>query len=280
VWLPWNDATLLALAALVVAWRARGWLRATAQELALVLGLYALWRLAGELADRHADGALGNARALVRVQEWLHLPNELGLQHQIIDHPAVVQFANGYYAIAHVPAVVAVLVWLFFRHRDRYSWVRNTLAGFTAVSLLLHFIPMAPPRLLPESGFVDTALLYDQSVYGSPAAHGLSNQVAAIPSVHMGWAILVACAAIVGTTSRWRWLVLLHPVLTLWAIVATGNHWWLDSISAAALLAVVVVAVQRATACWWPTPDHERTARGATWPTWSPPSSSPSSSRR
>jgi hypothetical protein len=243
MWLPWTDATLLALAALVVARRARGWLRPTAQELALVLGLYALWRLAGDLADRHDGGALDNARALFRLQQWLHLPNELTFQQQIIDHPAIVQFANGYYAIAHVPAVVAVLVWLFFRHRDRYAWVRNTLAGFTAVSLLLHFIPMAPPRLLPELGFVDTGLLYDQSVYGPVGAQGLSNQVAAIPSVHMGWALLVACAAIAGTSSRWRWLVLLHPLLTLWAIVATGNHWWLDAVAAAALLALVVAVV-------------------------------------
>jgi hypothetical protein len=250
MWLPWNHAAVLALLAATVGWRARGWLRATAHELALVLGLYSLWRLAGALADRHADGALENARALFRFQQWLQLPNELTVQQQVLDNPLVIQALNGYYAIAHVPGIALVLVWLFFRHRDRYSWVRNALALVTAACLLLHFIPLAPPRLLPELGFVDTAARYEQSVYGSVGADGLSNQVAAIPSVHMAWALLVAWGAVAATRSRWRWLTVAHPALTLWAIVATGNHWWLDAVSAAALLAVVVLVVTRAEA-WW-----------------------------
>jgi hypothetical protein len=250
MWLPWTEAAVLAVVALAVTWRARGWLRAAAQELSLVLGLYALWRLAGDLADHQRHGAAENARALVRFQQWLHLPNELTVQRQIIGHPLLVQFLNGYYAIAHVPAVVAVLVWLFFRHRDRYGWVRNALAATTAICLFLHFIPMAPPRLLPELGFVDTGLLYDQSVYGAPGADGLSNQVAAIPSVHVAWALLVACAVVLGTSSRWRWLVLLHPVLTVWAVVATGNHWWLDAVTAAMLLAAVIPLVLVTEGAW------------------------------
>jgi hypothetical protein len=250
MWLPWTDAAALALVALVVAWRARGWLRATAQELALVLGLYALWRVAGALADHQRHGAADNARALFHFQQWLHLPNELTLQRQVIDHPLVVQFLNGYYALAHVPAVIAVLVWLFFRHRDRYSWVRNTLAAVTAVCLMLHFIPMAPPRLLPELGFVDTGLRYHQSVYGAPGADGLSNQVAAIPSIHVAWALLVACAVLAATRSRWRWLVIIHPALTTWAVVATGNHWWLDGVSAAFLLAALIPVVRWVEVAW------------------------------
>lgn len=244
MWLLWNHAALFAVLALAISWRARGWLRATTHELALVLSLYSVWRLAGELADRHADGAIENARALFRFQQSLQLPSELTVQQQVLDHPLVVQALNGYYAVAHVPGVVLVLVWLFFRHRDQYSWVRNALALVTAACLFLHFIPLAPPRLLPDLGFVDTGVLYGQSVYGSVGAHGLSNQVAAIPSVHMAWALLVAWGALAATRSRWRWLVVAHPVLTLWAIVATGNHWWLDAVSAAALLAVAVLVLR------------------------------------
>jgi hypothetical protein len=190
MWLPWNYAAVLTVVVAAVAWRARGWRRATAQELALVLGLYTLWRFAGALALRKVHGAEDHARALWHLEQWLHLPSELTVQRQVIHHPLVVQFLNGYYAIVHVPAMVAVLVWLFFWHRDRYAWVRNTLALLTATCLLLHFIPMAPPRLLPESGLVDTGLAYGQSVYGPGGAHGLSNQLAAIPSVHVGWALL------------------------------------------------------------------------------------------
>jgi len=242
MWLPWNYAAVLTVVVAAVAWRARGWRRATAQELALVLGLYTLWRFAGALALRKVHGAEDHARALWHLEQWLHLPSELTVQRQVIHHPLVVQFLNGYYAIVHVPAMVAVLVWLFFWHRDRYAWVRNTLALLTATCLLLHFIPMAPPRLLPESGLVDTGLAYGQSVYGPGGAHGLSNQLAAIPSVHVGWALLVALAALTVSRSRWRWLVVAHPALTMWAIVATGNHWWLDGVAAAALLPPVVWA--------------------------------------
>ena len=250
MWLPWSDAAVLMLVAAAVAWRARGWARATAQELALVLGLYALWQLAGDLASHQAHGAGANARALFHLEQWLHLPSELTVQQQIVGHPLVVQFLNGYYAVMHVPAIIGVLVWLFFRHRDRYSWVRNALALTTATCLFLHFVPMAPPRLLPDLGFVDTGLTYGQSVYGAADAHGLSNQVAAIPSVHVAWALLVALAAVTVSRSRWRWLVVAHPVLTTWAVVATANHWWLDGVAAAALLALVVPLVTSAEAAW------------------------------
>ena len=236
MWLPWNDAAVLAVVVATVAWFARGWLRAAAQELALVLSLYSLWRLAGLLASGQRHGAVNNALSLWHFEQWMHLPSELAVQHQAMHHPLLVQFLNGYYAIAHVPAIVAVLVWLFVWHRRRYAWVRNTLAVITAWCLLLHFIPMAPPRLVPRLGFIDTGLKYNQSVYGQPTAHGLSNQVAAIPSMHVAWALLVAVGVLYASRSRWRWLAVLHPVFTVWAITATGNHWWLDGVAAAVLL--------------------------------------------
>jgi hypothetical protein len=236
MWLPWNDAAVLAVVVATVAWFARGWLRASAQELALVLSLYSLWRLAGSLASGQRHGAVNNALSLWHVEQWMHLPSELAVQHQAMHHPLLVQFLNGYYAIAHVPAIVAVLVWLFVGHRRRYAWVRNTLAVITAWCLLLHFIPMAPPRLVPHLGFIDTGLKYNQSVYGQPTAHGLSNQVAAIPSMHVAWALLVAVGVLYASRSRWRWLAVLHPIFTVWAITATGNHWWLDGVAAAVLL--------------------------------------------
>ena len=245
MWLPWKDAALLAAVVAAIAWSARGWLRATAQELALVLGLYALWQFAGAVASGERHGAVNNARALVHVERWLHLPSELAVQHQAMHHPLLVQALNGYYAIAHVPAIIAVLIWLFVRHRERYSWVRNTLALVTAWCLLLHFIPMAPPRLVPGLGFIDTGLEYGQSGYGPATAHGLSDQVAAIPSMHVAWALLVALGALYASRSRWRWLVLAHPVVTVWAITATGNHWWLDGVAAAALLPPAIWAQDR-----------------------------------
>jgi len=97
-------------------------------------------------------------------------------------------------------------------------------------------------------GFVDTGELLGQSVYSSPAAQSMSNQFAAMPSLHVGWALAVAIAVIGATTSRWRWLWLIHPALTLLVVVVTGNHYWLDALVATALLGVVAAVLNAATA--------------------------------
>uniref|UniRef100_UPI001ABF7F72 phosphatase PAP2 family protein n=1 Tax=Streptomyces carpinensis TaxID=66369 RepID=UPI001ABF7F72 len=118
------------------------------------------------------------------------------------------------------------------------------LAAVTAAALVLHLtFPLAPPRMLAEAGLVDTARAFGPSVYGPPKTDHLSNQFAAMPSLHFGWALMVAIALIMATTSRRRWLWLLHPLLTLLVIVGTANHYWLDAIAAAALLALALAVI-------------------------------------
>jgi hypothetical protein len=124
---------------------------------------------------------------------------------------------------------------LFVRHRADYPKWRTTGAIFTGVSLAIQFIPVAPPRLLPQLGFIDAAALYHQSVYGSGGID-IAPQVAAMPSVHVGWAVFIALVVIRVSPSRWRWLVLIHPIVTVLVVVATANHWWLDGVVAVLLL--------------------------------------------
>jgi len=114
---------------------------------------------------------------------------------------------------------------------------------FTAAALLVQFIPVAPPRMLPGDGMIDTAVRYGQSVYGSVAGFN-ADQLSAMPSVHVGWALLAALVIIEVSRSRWRWLALAYPLLTMLAVVVTANHYWLDGIAAALLLALALV-VQR-----------------------------------
>jgi hypothetical protein len=106
--------------------------------------------------------------------------------------------------------------------------------------------------LYPELGFVDTAKVYGQSVYGT-IGHGLSDQMSAMPSIHVAWALIVAVGVILYSTSRWRGVVVLHPVLTVLAVTATANHWWMDGIVAAMIVAVVLAwqrLVAAASALW------------------------------
>jgi len=219
--------------------RIRGAVAPFAREIALVLGLYSLWRIAGQLSVVHTQGAERRGLDIWHLEQALHLPSELTLQRAVLPHAWLVQVANVYYAVVHVPALIAMLVWLFVRHRDRYPAVRNALALLTGACLLIQLVPVMPPRLVPSLGFVDTGHFYGQSVY-TQLGRGASDQLSAMPSVHVGWAVLVGLVVITASTSRWRWLVLAHPIATALVVVVTANHWWLDGIVAVGLLAAAV----------------------------------------
>ncbi|MGC0354280.1 hypothetical protein RKD25_001569 [Streptomyces sp. SAI-124] len=144
----------------------------------------------------------------------------------------------------HFPATVAFLVWLYLKRPAHYVWARRVLAAVTGAALVLHLVfPLAPPRMLAAAGLVDTAKVYGPSVYGPPQTDSLSNQFAAMPSLHFGWALMVAIGLIVATRSRWRRLWLLHPLVTLVVIVGTANHYWMDAVVATALLGIALAVV-------------------------------------
>jgi hypothetical protein len=208
---------------------------AAALEFAFVAALYSVWRMAKNLPLTQAEGAIERARTIVRVQEWLGLPSELTVQRFALDHEWLAQFAAAFYAVAHVPGIVIFLVWLYARHRDVYPHWRNALAIVTACCLFIRFVKVAPPRYLTDLGFVDVSELYGMSVYGE-AGTGVSAQFAAMPSLHVAWAAVVGFGALAASTSRWRWIGMVHFGLTLFAVTATAHHWWLDGIVALGLL--------------------------------------------
>jgi hypothetical protein len=253
VWLPWRDALKIAVVLVMAVAclrrvRRRGVVLAvaTAKEAVHCLVLYTIWQFTREHAITKVAGAHEHALWVWRLQRSLHLPSEAALQSALIDNELVMRSLNVYYGGVHVPAMGIVLVWLFFRHRHRYAKVRTTLALLTAGCLSVQMIPLAPPRFFPELGFVDAAILYNQSVYGTGGS-GISNQLAAMPSLHVGWSILVALAAVRISGSRWRWLVVLHPVVTVVSVTVTANHWWLDGVAAAIILGAAIL-VRRAAA--------------------------------
>jgi PAP2 superfamily len=214
-----------------------------AAESALLFGLYALWQFAGSFTVMGAAGAVPRGRWLWHAERVLLLPSEAAVQRPFLAHPVLVQAFNLYYDILHFPVLGACLIWLYAWHRESYPRVRTTVALFTLVSLLIQLIPVAPPRLLPGTGMVDTAVRYGQSVYSWHGGFD-ADEFSAMPSVHVGWALIVAIAVITVSRSRWRWLAAGYPALTLLVVVVTANHFWLDGI-VAALLVVLVLVVQR-----------------------------------
>ena len=214
------------------------------RELVLVAALWVAYSLGRLAADGHVAAAYANADRVWDFERALRLPSEAGVQDLLLPSPTLVHAANGYYALVHFPATAAFLIWLYVRRPTHYHLARNALAGLTAAALVIHALfPLAPPRMLAETGLVDTGHLYGPSVYGAPDTHSLANQYAAMPSLHVGWALLVAVTLIAVTRGRWRWLWLAHPAITILVVVATANHYWLDGIVAAALLGGVLWAI-------------------------------------
>jgi hypothetical protein len=242
-------AAATAIRAARLAGRSASWTlwSGVARESALLFGLYALWQFAGSFTVMSAAGAVPRARWLWHAERVLLLPSETSLQRPFLAHPVLVQACNLYYDVLHFPVLGACLIWLYARHRQSYPRVRTTVAVFTGASLLIQLIPVAPPRLLPGTGMVDTAVRYGQSVYSWHGGFD-ADEFSAMPSVHVGWALIVAIAVITVSRSRWRWLAAAYPLLTLLVVVVTANHFWLDGIVAALLVALVLV-VQR-TARW------------------------------
>ncbi|WP_439941145.1 phosphatase PAP2 family protein [Streptomyces sp. BBFR115] len=216
------------------------------RELLLVAGLFLVYKLGRQLAADHTGEAFHDADRVWRLERWAHLPGEGSVQSLLLHGDTLVHIANTYYATVHFPATAGLLVWLYLRRPEHYVWTRRVLAALTAAALVLHLtFPLAPPRMLGAAGLIDTARVYGPSVYGPPRTDHLSNQFAAMPSLHFGWALMVAIALIAATRSRWRLLWLLHPLFTLLVIVGTANHYWLDALVAAALLGLALAVVPR-----------------------------------
>ena len=204
-------------------------------EFALISALYAIWRVARKLPLAQDDGAIERARSIVDFQEAIFLPTELSLQQFILRNDWLGWPTTLYYAVLHVPALIAFLVWLFVFHRPHFAHWRNGLVFLTGMCLVIRFWRVAPPRFLADLGYEDLSERFGPSIYG-PVGTGVSDQFAAMPSIHVGWAAVVSLGIFAVSTSRWRWLFLLHMIITIIVVSASGNHWWLDGIVAIGLL--------------------------------------------
>ncbi len=250
--LSWQTAGGASVALLAAGYAARRLRRPSLgsflREAGILLALFALWQLVGRLSVMSTDHALDRAAWIHRTELRLGLPDEADWQRAVVPYPVVVKAANYYYASMHFAVMIAVLLWVFVRHRARYAWVRTTVVLTTAVCLAVQFIPVAPPRMLPGNGFVDVAAEYGQSVYGGAVGGAVggvvvADQLSAMPSVHVAWCVLVAVAVIAVSTSPLRWLVVVHPLLTVWVVVVTANHFWADGL-VGVLILVSALAVQ------------------------------------
>jgi len=231
---------------------------------AVFYGLYTLIRNVNGAA-LSVSRATDHAEDVVRAERTLHVFTEHGIQQFFLRHTWAVRGLDVWYGTAHFIVTVGVLLWLFHVQKDRYHKWRNVIFGTTFFALMGYLLyPLAPPRLLPEHyGFVDTLRtiggIWD---FNSKAVEDVSNQYAAMPSLHSGWAIWCALAIIPVLKHWWtRALITIYPATTITAIVATANHYWAD-VAGGILVFVLGYGFALAVERW----ERARAMRRAAWP--------------
>lgn len=216
-------------------------------EVTLVVVLFMAYFATRGLVSGRAADAFHNAHQLMELQNWLGISWELGFQSWVLQYDSVIWALNSIYVYTHMPALILFALWVFIWHHDRYPEVRNVFLGMLAVGLLVYtLIPLAPPRFFTSSGFVDTLAMFSSVDYHQDSIEMLYNPYAAMPSLHVGFAVFVGIGVISIGRKRRHWLIgILFPALMSLAVVGTGNHFVLDVVAGVALAFATWYAVPR-----------------------------------
>lgn len=227
-------------------------LRPRAQaELALLVLLFVIYSVGRLLGHPALPAATAHARDLLHIEALLHLDIERQANELLDSVPLLALMGSYWYALLHYLVTPTVLLWAYHARPLHYRRVRNALVIGSAIGLVgFTLIPMAPPRMLP--GYVDTlATTAQHGWWGSEASAprglgAMTNQLAAMPSLHVGWALW--CAWVVFTLTKKRWVriaAIAYPIGTAVVVVGTANHYVLDAVAGVAVMLIGIHAVGR-----------------------------------
>ncbi|NGN70093.1 phosphatase PAP2 family protein [Streptomyces sp. A7024] len=214
-------------------------------ELLLIAAVYALYSAGRLLATGSVAQAHEHGVRILDLEKALYLHAEEPLNRLFTTHAAIGVPADFAYATLHYLVTPAVLIWIWRRRHEHYRQLRSWLMGSTLIGLVgFVLLPTAPPRLLSdEHGFVDTMAQYSSyGWWGGEASAprglgGLTNQYAAMPSLHVGWALW--CGLVVWRHARSRTvrvLALAYPAMTALVVMGTANHYLLDAVAGVAVM--------------------------------------------
>jgi membrane-associated phospholipid phosphatase len=216
----------------------RGPLDAARQWL-LFAGAYYVYRIVRGIVDGHANTAYQHARDIVDLERGLHTFVEVDVQRWAVDNPFFIHVANWMYVNSHFLVTTTFLIWLYIARNHAYYFVRNMFLVAMVFALIGYVaFPAAPPRFLPEWGFQDTVA----DMFGNGASQTASvlyNPYAAVPSMHVAFALMIAVPAVQLVKHRFLKIVWsFYPLLVTFVVISTGNHFWID-----AALGAIVAAV-------------------------------------
>ena len=227
---------------LVTGHRLRWW-----KELLFTGAIYLFYESTRNLTKSGANVAYENALEIIRAQKWLRINWEYEVQQFFIDDRWVLVSSNYFYGAGYVVSTLFALIWLYRSRPDHYPFWRNTLAIGTLLGLVgFRFYPLMPPRLLDVHlgqvvyGFVDTLKEFPTLwSFDNSAMEKVSNQYAAMPSLHCGWAIWVMVSTFGLVRTRvMKVVVVLLPVTTIFVVVVTANHYLLDAVGGLVIMTI------------------------------------------
>jgi hypothetical protein len=200
----------------------------------------------GLVEGGRVDTAFSNADSLIAVERSLGIFWEVQLQSLIVGNLFLINLFNWVYIWGYLPVIGAIAIWLYLFRRGNFARYRNAFLISGAMGLVIFaLLPMAPPRFLPDAGFVDTVGLHAE-IYKSMQNPALVNQYAAMPSLHLGWMLLIGLAVFETAKVIWaRTLGLFMPVPMLASIILTGNHFILDAVAGVAVALVALWLANR-----------------------------------
>jgi len=221
----------------------QGWIDLV-RQIVLFCGAYWVYRLVRGLVDGRAAAAFENARHIVHIERGLGLFFEPSVNGWALDHDWISDVSSWLYVNSHFTITTATLAFLYLRRNDRFYFVRNMFVVAMGIALVGYLVfPTAPPRFLPHLGFQDSVAHF--TGVDTQASNVLFNPYAAVPSMHVAFALMLGLSMAAIVRRRWAkalWSV--YPLLVTFVVVATANHWWFDGVAGAATAAVSAVAAR------------------------------------
>ncbi len=198
----------------------------------VVVAFLIYFAIRGAVVDRAGEAMVRGIR-LIELEQRFSLYHELEMQSWILDHFWLIKMMNWVYFWGHMPLVIGVAAWLYIWHRKAYFVTRNAFLASGAIGVVMYrLFPVAPPRLIPFAGFIDTMAAFDRVGYNAQEAEAFVNPFAAVPSLHFGWSLLLG--VVIAWVSRhplsyafaFAW-----PAAMFFSVVMTGNHFILDAVA-------------------------------------------------
>jgi membrane-associated phospholipid phosphatase len=210
------------------------------RQIVLFCGAYWLYRLVRGLVHGREQEAMDNAHHIVAFEQGLHAFFEPQVQAFAEAHHFLVDFASWAYVNSHFVITTVTLAWIYLRRNERFYFVRNMFMVSMGIALVLYFLfPTAPPRFLHELGFTDSVADFTGVKPESGGENLLFNPYAAVPSMHVCFALMLGFPMARMVRRRWAavlWRV--YPLVIAWVVLATANHWWTDAVLGALTAAV------------------------------------------